>query len=68
VLWKLSHLRPKDTGIMRVPSYMYFDEKTDDTVNPWWKDVVPDVGIIKQPPFLVSKPRFFVNCVWFALH
>ncbi|KAH8556840.1 hypothetical protein BGW37DRAFT_474423 [Umbelopsis sp. PMI_123] len=48
VLWKLSHLRPKDTGIMRVPSYMYFDEKTDDTVNPWWKDVVPDFKRIPQ--------------------
>jgi hypothetical protein len=47
VLWELSHLRPKETGIMRVPSFMYFDEKTEDTVNPWWKDVVPDVSSLR---------------------
>lgn len=29
---------------MRVPSIMYFDEKNDDTTNPWWKDLVPDVS------------------------
>jgi hypothetical protein len=23
---------------------MYFDEKTDDTTDPWWKDIVPDVS------------------------
>ncbi|CAO3661309.1 unnamed protein product [Umbelopsis vinacea] len=48
VLWKLSYLRPNETGIIRVPSIMYFDEKTDDTTDPWWKDIVPDYKVIAE--------------------
>lgn len=46
MLWKLSYLRPNETGIIRVPSIVYFDEKTDDTADPWWKDLVPDVSTV----------------------
>jgi hypothetical protein len=45
---------------------MYFDEKTDDTTDPWWKDIVPDVskvgtifvggGTLVIFPFLIEVP------------
>lgn len=41
---------PDDTGVMVVPSFDYYDTLTDDTQNPWFKDVVEDVS---QPLFLI---------------
>jgi hypothetical protein len=30
---------------MRVPSIMYFDVKSEESTDPWWKDLVPDVSV-----------------------
>jgi hypothetical protein len=35
---------PDDTGVMVVPSFDYYDTLTDDTQNPWFKNVVEDVS------------------------
>ncbi|KAG2179982.1 hypothetical protein INT43_003769, partial [Umbelopsis isabellina] len=48
ILWKLSFLKPKETGIMRVPSIMYFDVKSEDTTDPWWKTLVPDYRVLPK--------------------
>jgi hypothetical protein len=40
----LGRTKPDDTGVMVVPSYDYYDTLTDDTQNPWFKDVVEDVS------------------------
>ncbi|KAM3582821.1 D-amino acid oxidase [Umbelopsis sp. WA50703] len=48
ILWKLSYLKPKETGIMRVPSIMYFDVKSEESTDPWWKDLVPDYKVLPK--------------------
>jgi hypothetical protein len=44
VLYNIGESLPSDiTGVMIIPALDCWSERTDDTVNPWWKDVVKDV-------------------------
>ena len=46
VLYKIGESLPSDTtGVMIIPSLDCCSERTDDTINPWWKDLVKDVCI-----------------------
>ncbi|KAI8344050.1 hypothetical protein BC941DRAFT_407623 [Chlamydoabsidia padenii] len=54
---QLGRTIPEETGVMVVPSYDYYDTLTDDTQNPWFKNVVENFSFIPPENFPHSTTK-----------
>ncbi|SAM05239.1 hypothetical protein [Absidia glauca] len=48
MLWKLAKCKAVESGIMIGDSFKYYQNPTEDQLNPWWKHIVPGFEIIQQ--------------------